>query len=219
MLFILVYLIMNKPIPYPDLSNEPVREFNDIDVSLTYSYANYLNWLFDDRIELISGKVFKMSPAPSRVHQEISRDIFTPLVNFLKDQACSAYAAPFDVRFPKQSKADKDVYTVLQPDICVVCDKSKLDDRGCIGTPDLIIEILSPGNSKVELFHKYQVYEEFGVREYWVVSQGDQGVLIYTLNEFQKFVPSKLFTRSERVRSSVVSGFEIALDDIFGNLD
>lgn len=69
-----------------------------------------------------------MSPAPSRVHQEISRDIFTPLVNFLKDRPCTAYAAPFDVRFPKQSKADKDVYTVLQPDICVICDKSKLDD-------------------------------------------------------------------------------------------
>ena len=219
MLFILVYLIMNKPIPCPDLSNEPVREFNDIDVSLTYSYANYLNWFFDDRVELISGKVFKMSPAPSRVHQEISRDIFTPLVNFLKDQPCSTYAAPFDVRFPKQSKADKDVYTVLQPDICVICDKSKLDDRGCIGAPDLIIEILSPGNSKVELLHKYQVYEEFGVREYWVVSQSDESVLVYTLNEFQKFLPSKLFTRSEKVRSSVVSGFEIALDDIFGNLD
>ncbi|MFC3562604.1 hypothetical protein [Pedobacter jamesrossensis] len=60
---------MSEPIPYPDLHDEPVREFNEIDASLTYSYANYLNWLFDDRVELIKGKIFKMSPAPSRVHQ------------------------------------------------------------------------------------------------------------------------------------------------------
>ncbi|TDG36653.1 Uma2 family endonuclease [Pedobacter changchengzhani] len=205
--------------PYSKLQDESIHQFNDIDASLSYSYANYLNWLFDDRIELIKGKIFKMSPAPSRVHQKISIRILNPLVNFLKGEVCEVYSAPFDVRFPKESKADKDVFTVLQPDICVVCDKNKLDDRGCIGAPDIVVEILSPGNTKMELLHKYKVYEEFGVKEYWVVSQSDQNILIYTLNGLGKFEPSKQFTLSEKITSSVLPGFELKLDDVFGDLN
>ncbi|PWS28290.1 restriction endonuclease [Pedobacter yonginense] len=211
---------MSEPVPYPNnLHDEPVHQFNDIDASLTYSYANYLNWLFEDRVELIKGKIFKMSPAPSRMHQEISRNIFRSVANFLNRKVCKVYSAPFDVRFPKRSKDDRDVFTVLQPDICVICDKSKLDDRGCIGAPDLVVEILSPGNNKKELIQKYQVYEEFGVKEYWVVSQSDQSILIYTLDESGKFQPSKIFTLSETISSSVLPGFELILDDVFADLD
>lgn len=211
---------MSKPVPYPVLNDdEPVRQFNELDASLTYSYSNYLNWLFPERVELIKGKIFKMSPAPSRVHQEVAGNIFLKLGNFLDGKLCKVYSAPFDVRFPKESKADKDVYTVLQPDICVVCDKSKLDARGCIGAPDLVIEILSPGNTKMELLNKYRVYEEFGVKEYWVVSQSDQSILIYTLNDSGKFQPSKIFTHSEKITSSVLPGFELELDDVFSDID
>ncbi|WP_316846972.1 Uma2 family endonuclease [Pedobacter psychrodurus] len=210
---------MSKPIPYPVLNDdEPVRQFNELDASLTYSYSNYLNWLFPERVELIKGKIFKMSPAPSRVHQEVAGSIFLKLGNFLVGKPCKVYSAPFDVRFPKESKADKDVYTVLQPDICVICDKSKLDARGCIGAPDLVVEVLSPGNTKMELLNKYRVYEEFGVKEYWVVSQSDQNILIYTLNKEGKFQPSKIFTLSEKITSSVLPGFELALDDVFEDL-
>ena len=211
---------MSKPIPYPVLNDdEPVRQFNELDASLTYSYSNYLNWLFPERVELIKGKVFKMSPAPSRVHQEVAGNIFLKIGNFLEGKPCKVYSAPFDVRFPKESKADKDVYTVLQPDICVVCDKSKLDARGCIGAPDLVIEILSPGNTKMELLNKYRVYEEFGVKEYWVVSQSDQSILIYTLNDSGIFQPSKIFTHSEKITSSVLPSFELELDDVFEDID
>lgn len=210
---------MSKPVPYPILNDdEPVKQFNELDASLTYSYSNYLNWLFPERVELIKGKIFKMSPAPSRVHQEVAGSIFLNLGIFLKDKPCKVYSAPFDVRFPKESKADKDVYTVLQPDICVICDKSKLDARGCIGAPDLVVEVLSPGNTKMELLNKYRVYEEFGVKEYWVVSQSDQNILIYTLNEMGKFQPSKIFTLSEKITSTVLPGFELALDDVFEDL-
>ncbi|QPH39668.1 Uma2 family endonuclease [Pedobacter endophyticus] len=208
-----------KPKPYPIREDEPILQFNDIDASLTYSYSNYLNWLFDDRVELIKGKVFKMCPAPSRVHQKISIALLKHFINFLDGKPCEVYAAPFDVRFPKESKEDSAVFTVLQPDICVVCDKSKLDDRGCIGAPDLVVEILSPGNNKKELLHKYRVYEEFGVKEYWVVSQSDQSILIYTLNEMGRFQPSKIFTLSETITSSVLPGFELALDDVFKDLE
>jgi len=199
---------------YP-LSDEKVYSVNELDESLTYSYAHYLNWLFDERLELIKGKIYKMSPAPSRVHQKISGAIHTQLAIFLKKYSCELYAAPFDVRFPSKSKEDKDIYTVLQPDLCVICDKSKLDDRGCVGAPDLVVEILSPGNNKKELLHKYKVYEEFGVKEYWVVSQSDQGILIYTLDDQGKFQPSKIFTLSEEVTSTVLPGFVLKLDDVF----
>lgn len=210
---------MEEPIKYkiPEEEDQKVLQFNDIDLSLTYSYSHYLNWLFDDRVELIRGKVFKMSPAPSRVHQEISRNLFFPIVAFLKNHPCKAYAAPFDVRFPKDSKANEAIYTVLQPDICVVCDKSKLDDKGCIGAPDLVVEILSPGNNKKELLYKYQVYQEFGVKEYWVVSQSDQTILIYTLID-GSYQPSKIYTLTEVVTSSVLQGFSLNLDDVFTDI-
>lgn len=201
-----------KTYPLPD---EKVYSVNELDESLTYSYANYLNWLFDERLELIKGKIYKINPAPSRVHQKVLTNLFIPIGNFLKNKPCDVYVAPFDVRFPNGSRADKDIYTVLQPDICVICDRNKLDDRGCLGAPDLVVEILSPGNNKKELLHKYKVYEEFGVKEYWVVSQSDQSILIYTLDDKGKFQPSKIFTLSEEVGSSVLPGFVLKLDDVF----
>jgi Uma2 family endonuclease len=210
---------MSEPVPYPILNDdEPVRQFNELDASLTYSYASYLNWLFPERVELIKGRVFKMSPAPSSVHQEIIGNIFLKLGSFLKKKPCKVYISPFDVRFPKESHNDEAVFTVLQPDICVICDRSKIDARGCIGAPDLVVEVLSPGNTKMELLHKYRVYEEYGVKEYWVVSQGDKSVLIYTLDEMGKFQPSKIFTLSEKITSAVLPGFELALDDVFEDL-
>ena len=194
---------------------EKVLSFADIDPSLTYSYAHYLSWLFDDRVELIKGQIFKMSPAPSPYHQQISVRIASELFVFLKNKVCQVYTAPFDVRFPKESTADKDIYTVLQPDICVICDKSKLDDRGCIGAPDIVVEILSPGNNKMELLNKYSVYQEFGVKEYWVISPTEKTFLKYTLDENGKYQPSKLFTLSEKVHSAILPGFALDLDEVF----
>lgn len=207
---------MNKSETYinPDPTAK-VLALEDIDLSLTYSYANYLTWFFDDRVELIKGKVNKMSPAPSTIHQEISANIFSVIHNHLKGKSCKVYYAPFDVRFPKESKADKDIHTVLQPDICVICDPKKIDTKGCIGAPDIVIEILSPGNNKMELLHKYGIYEEFGVKEYWVVSPGDKTLLKYTLDVKGKYQASKLFTLSEKVYSEVLPGFELDLDAVF----
>lgn len=200
---------------YPAPNEEKVLSFEDLDLSLTYSYAHYLNWLFDERVELIRGKIFKMSPAPSRLHQGVSGGIYYKLTDYLKNKRCKVYAAPFDVRFPKESKADKDIYTVLQPDVCVICDKTKLDDRGCIGAPDIVAEILSPGNNKMELLYKYHIYEEFGVKEYWIVSIAHKTFLKYTLDEHGKFQPSRLFTLSEEVGSSLLPGFVLNLDEVF----
>lgn len=112
-------------------------QLSDLDLSKTYTYADYFKWQFDERLELIKGKIFEMSPAPSRSHQRISAVLTAKLVNYLKGKPCQIYAAPFDVRLPRVSKDDAAIYTVLQPDICVICDLSKLDERGSLGLPIL----------------------------------------------------------------------------------
>ncbi|TCD11054.1 Uma2 family endonuclease [Pedobacter frigidisoli] len=192
-----------------------ILELKDLDKSLKYSYEDYYSWKFSDRVELINGQIFSSSGETILLsHQEVLGNIFIQIANYLKGKTAKVIVGPFDVYFEK-----KDAITILQPDICVICDKNKLDDRGCIGAPDIVVEILSPGNNIKELLNKYQVYEEFGVNEYWVVSQSDQSILIYTLNELGKFQPSKIFTLSEKIASSVLPGFELLLDDVFEDLD
>lgn len=213
---------MSKVKTYPTKENRDdddsivkVYAMEDLSPYLTYNYSNYLNWFFDDRVELIRGKVSKMSPAPTRLHQEISIRIASRLFHFLERNPCKVYTAPFDVRFAKRDTSDRDVSTVLQPDICVVCDLSKLDDRGCLGAPDIVVEILSPGNSKKELVDKYKIYQEYGVKEYWIVSPVEQTFLIYTLDESGTFTPSKLMTSGDEVASLVLPGFVLQLEDLF----
>ncbi|MDV7396126.1 Uma2 family endonuclease, partial [Arthrospira platensis SPKY1] len=106
--------------------------------------------------------------------------------NFFHKKPCQVFHAPFDVRLPK--KGQPEVYTVVQPDLCVVCDQGKLDEKGCMGAPDLVVEILSPGNTHREMREKYEVYEEAGVKEYWLVSPWDKTVLVYVLNEEGIFI-------------------------------
>jgi len=189
----------------------------DLDINKTYTYADYLKWQFEERVELIKGKLFKMSPAPNRMHQGLSGFIFVELYNFLRAGKCNVYAAPFDVRLPGKSKDDQDVITVLQPDICVICDETKLDDKGCIGAPDIVVEILSPANNKKELKNKYEVYEQSGVKEYWIVSPQDYTFMVYTLHD-GKFSPSRLMVEGDVIISPVLPGFSMSLSDLFKNL-
>ena len=140
---------MSNPKPYPAEEELPsYSSVNDIDFSATYSYADYMRFTFEERMELIKGRLYQMSPAPSRYHQKSFGSIHNSLYNFLEGHKCEVYGAPFDVRLPRKSKEDKDIFTVIQPDVVVVCDPEKLDKRGCIGAPDIVVEILSPGNNK-----------------------------------------------------------------------
>jgi Uma2 family endonuclease len=187
-----------------------------LDLNKMYTYADYLKWTFEERVELIKGKIFRMSPAPNRMHQKHSSFIHNELYNYLKGKKCEVYAAPFDVRIPRKSKEDKDIITVLQPDICVICDLSKLDDKGCIGAPDIVLEILSPGNNAKELKNKYEIYEEAGVKEYWVLSPQDETFVAYTLVN-GKYSASRIMVTGDVVSSSVLQGFTLDLKDLFGN--
>ncbi len=159
-----------------------ITDINQLDMNGTYTYADYLLWKFEERVEILKGKLFRMSPAPSSRHQAVSSNLHVELGIFLKNKQCKLYSAPFDVRFPKQSKGDKQIYTVVQPDLCVVCDPKKIDEKGCLGAPDLVIEILSKGNSKKEMKNKFELYEEAGVQEYWLIDPEYQNVFVYVLD-------------------------------------
>lgn len=205
--------ICRKPKKYTDQIPE-VWEFKEIDLSGNYSYAHYLKWKFDERLELIKGKVFEMS-APATFHQEICRELFAALYNHLKGHQCKVFCAPFDVRFPVVSTADHEIYNVVQPDICVLCDLRKLDSKGCIGAPDLVVEILSPGNNQKELRNKYQLYEESGVKEYWIVDPNTRTVLKYLLRVSGVFVAEPPTKSGNLFTSKLLPGFALNLDEIF----
>lgn len=183
-----------------------------------YSYADYLKWDMEEMVEIIKGKLYKWTAAPNRIHQKVAGQLLATIHNFLEGKKCEVYPAPFDVRLPSKSKKDEDIFTVVQPDISVICEKSKLDDAGCIGAPDLIVEILSLSNNEKELRHKYEVYLESGVREYWVLQPVGQTLLIYTLEDGE-YIPSRLFCPGDVVKSEVLIGFELNLEDFFKEME
>lgn len=155
-----------------------ITSLSQLDLNGSYSYGDYLKWKFQERVEIIKGKIMAMSPVPNRLHQRISMKLTKAFLDVFDSHQCELYVAPFDVRFPDSNGKIK---TVVQPDLCVICDPNKLDEKGCIGAPDLIVEILSPGNSKREMKDKYELYQEQGVSEYWIVRPEEQHIQIYVL--------------------------------------
>lgn len=193
-----------------------IDDFMLLEPEGVYSYADYLRWTFDERVELIKGKIFRMSPAPKRNHQELLTIIGTEIYNFLKDKKCKVYFAPFDVRFPNnESDNDEETFTVVQPDISVICDLSKLDDAGCKGAPDLIVEILSPSTASKDLREKYRLYEEHIVREYWVVYPGENVLEVFELDRNGTYQSSGKFFEKDVVKSSVLTGFSLSMENVF----
>ncbi|QIP16979.1 Uma2 family endonuclease [Spirosoma aureum] len=163
-----------------------ITDISQLDPKGTYTYADYLKWQFDESVELIKGKLYRMSPAPKRKHQDASVNLEFALLKYFEDKSCKVYDAPFDVRLPVQNRKNPNqIYTVVQPDICVICDLKKLDDDGCLGAPDWVIEITSPRTAKNDFNEKYNLYEEAGVREYWIVQPKEKAVNVYTLEDGQ----------------------------------
>jgi Uma2 family endonuclease len=193
-----------------------ITNIKQLDLKASYTYADYLMWQFKERVELIKGKIFKMSPAPSSFHQDISGNLFFELRNFINKGSCKLYAAPFDVRLInfKESTADYQITTVVQPDLCVICDRSKIDEKGCIGAPDLIIEILSLGNSKKEMDIKYDLYEENGVLEYWIVNPSEKTIAIFVLQN-EKYIGIKPLILDSKLQSPTFSNLKFAVKNIF----
>ncbi len=192
--------------------NEPIMEYNVLDLNKTYTYDDYMRWLFKERVELIKGKVVKMSPAPNNAHQALQFNLNGLLYNHFNKKMCKVFPAPFDVILPIAS-AKKDT-TIVQPDLTILCDSTKLDGHGCNGVPDLVMEILSPENSKHDLHTKFNLYEESGVKEYWIVDPQNRNVLVYSLRDIQ-FIGLQPFTEGSIVESVLFSDLKIAVEDIF----
>jgi Uma2 family endonuclease len=192
-----------------------ITSIDQLDLTKQYSYADYLKWKIEDRLELIKGYIREMS-APASVHQDISRNLNHYIDNYFWGKDYKYYTAPFDVRLTKFDKTkDKEIITVVQPDICIICDKKKIDKRGCLGSPDLIIEIQSPGNTKREMKEKFELYEEAGVREYWIVDSVQNFVLIYYLNEAGKYIGTKPYSQEEIFNSVIFPELEVDLNKVF----
>lgn len=187
------------------------------DLAGTYTYADYLTWLWDERVELIKGKIYKMSPAPTSMHQRVSMELGLQIGTYLKKKKCQVFVAPFDVRLPKsRKKGNEFIDTVVQPDICVICDPSKIDEAGCLGAPDWIIEILSPHTSAKDLSKKFDLYEKSKVKEYWVVHPVEATILVFTLNTKGKYISrAKPYIRTDKLASATIPGLVIDLEEVF----
>jgi Uma2 family endonuclease len=190
----------------------------NLDQNKRYSYADYLTWMDDVRRELFDGFIKFMTPAPSRRHQELSVSLTLQIGTYLMHKNCKLYHAPSDVRFSKDkaNKDDEQVFTVLQPDLFIVCDLSKLDDRGCLGAPDMIIEIISPKNSKRDTHDKFEIYQEYGVREYWIVNPSDEYVTVFVLDDKSKFQFVGMYAEDDKIPVNIFNGdFKVDLTEVF----
>ncbi len=190
----------------------PVRKDDE-----RFTYADYMKWPETERWELLEGVPVNMTPAPSRYHQEILLNLATEINRILKEkgQACKVYAAPFDVRLPETDKADEEITTVVQPDISVICDVNKLDEWGCRGAPDLVVEIVSPATVKKDMIDKLTLYEKHGVLEYWIIHPGERSVMVYKLDKEKRYGRADVLSENDKINLPLKDTSEIALKDIF----
>lgn len=180
-----------------------------------YSFADFLAWEDDNRIEIIDGSAIMMAP-PFRIHQKISMELSRQLANYLEGKKCEVYPAPFAVRpFENVNDAPEYVDTVVEPDISVVCDKSKLDNYGCKGAPDMVVEILSPSSLRHDRLVKLFLYQRAGVREYWIVDPKNESVQVF-LSDGKGFLRThEEYGRKDIARVNVLDGCFIDLNKVF----
>lgn len=190
----------------PLLQNEPDRIF---------TYKDYLTWNDDERWELINGVAYNMAPAPSVNHQRVSMELGRQLANFLFDNPCEVFSASLDVRLPEPNEKDEDTKNVVQPDIVVVCDSSKLDEKGCKGAPDLIIEIVSPSSASIDNIKKLNLYEKNGVKEYWIVHPIYKIITIYKIMENGLYGKPEIYSEKNKIEVELLKGLTIDLSPVF----
>lgn len=181
--------------------SEPIRK------SGRFTYSEYLTWPVDERWELIGGQAWAMSPSPGEFHQRIQINFASSFHRFLRDKSCRVYAAPFDVVLSEQD--------VVQPDILVVCDKSKITATHVAGAPDLVVEILSPATSAKDRREKFDLYERYGVREYLIVHPEEQYIEQFILNPDGHFGRPVIVPATESYKSFALDGLEVGLREVF----
>lgn len=175
-----------------------------------YTYADYLKFPEDTVVEIIDGRISAISPAPSRIHQEIITEILSELRNYIKSNngPCEVYVAPFDVILKNDDEEAGDSKNIVQPDISVICDRNKLTDKGCTGSPDMIVEVVSLSNSRDDYVKKLNLYEQFKVKEYWIVNPIKKNILVYALTDKGYDMPD-MYTFNDKVKVNIYDNLEI----------
>jgi len=188
--------------PERSVLEEPAAAYHPsfIDYNRHYTYADYMTWIDDKMRELIGGIVRLMS-APNTRHATTSGEMYVSMSNYIKKHKgkCKVFHAPFDVRLPKRPEdiQDNKIDTVVQPDVCVICDLSKIDERGCIGAPDMVVEVLSPSSLQYDYVHKREKYESSGVKEYWVVAPLSKSVDVFILQSNGKYGKATTYEKGQ----------------------
>jgi Uma2 family endonuclease len=175
-----------------------------------YTYADYINYPEDERVELIDGCIYAMTPAPSRIHQKIVMEVSAEIRNYIKSNKgpCEVYPAPFDIILKNDDDAITNSKNIVQPDISVICDKNKLNDKGCIGAPDMIVEVISPFNPSNDYVRKLNLYEQFKVKEYWIVNPMKKNILVYVLTNNGYDMPN-VYTFNDKIKVTIYDNLEI----------
>lgn len=184
---------------------------NNIAENKLYTYADYLTYPENERIEIIDGQIYAMSPSPSRIHQKIILKLSTQIENYITSNKgpCEVYPAPFDVILKDDNEVIINSKTTIQPDISVICDKNKLTDKGCVGAPDLIIEVVSPFNPNNDYIRKLNLYDHYKVREYWIVNPMEENILVYSLDKNNQYAAPKLYSFKDKVKVGIYDNLEV----------
>ncbi|MBS6602035.1 MAG: Uma2 family endonuclease [Clostridium sp.] len=179
------------------------------DINKIYTFKDYLTFPDDKRLEIIEGQIFNMG-SPSTIHQELSIWLSSTIYNYIKVNkgACKVFTAPYDVILKDDEEDIEDSHNVVIPDISVICDKNKITDKCCIGSPDMIIEIVSPSNASNDCVRKLNLYEKYKIKEYWIVNPMDKNILVYTLYDNGYNVP-KIYTFQDKVKVNIYDNLVI----------
>ena len=180
-----------------------------------FTYGDYLTWPDEERWEIINGIAYAMTPAPSVQHQRMLGELFRQLSNFFIEKPCEVFFAPFDVRLPQGEEEDAAIESVVQPDLVVVCDPTKLDKKGCKGAPDLVVEIVSPSTVQKDLKQKLALYEKVGVKEYWILHPEDKTIMIFKPDFNERFGRPEILTPEEPLKTSLFEELVIDLQKVF----
>lgn len=182
-----------------------------IDPIKTYTYKDYISYDENEKIEIIEGKVYNMSPAPSRIHQKLITEILFRIRSYIEinNGSCEVYPAPFDVILKNEAEIIDDSKNIVQPDISVICDKSKLTNEGCTGSPDMIVEIVSPYNPNNDFIRKLNLYDKFKVKEYWIVNPMKKNVLVYKLDDNESYGMPDIYTFEDKIKVGIYNDLEI----------
>jgi Uncharacterized protein conserved in cyanobacteria len=180
-----------------------------------HTYADYLTWPEGERWEIIDGVPY-MQAAGTWQHQSISRELLRQFSNYLLNKPCQVFAAPFDLCIPELNEGDEEISNVIsQPDIVVICDKSKLRKTGYFGTPELVIEITSPSTGKMDRLIKFNKYEKVGVKEYWIVEPEQKIVSVFVLQDNNRYGRPDVFSEEDQITVSIFPDLSIDLKLVF----